>query len=143
LVTLAAGLAFAAGPPVLKSPPAQTPPPAAKPAQAPAEAKPASGPKAAAPSVSDADLQRAIQARLGRSKISADGFTVKVQGGVAILEGFTAVIQHKGTATRLAKRAGAKRVDNRIRISEEARQKAAARLGHGGEPAKVRVTRAN
>jgi hypothetical protein len=93
----------------------------------------ASRPKAstavpAASASTDAAVERAIQARFARSKISTNGFTVRVQAGVAILEGKTGVIQHKGTATRLAKRAGAKRVDNRIQISEAARQRAVANL---------------
>ena len=59
------------------------------------------------------------------SKIAANGFSVRVHDGEVVLEGTTDVIQHKGTATRLAKLAGARRVDNRIKITEEARQKAA------------------
>jgi len=78
--------------------------------------------------VNDTAIENAIQSRFARSKISTNGFTVRVQGGVAILEGKTGVIQHKGTATRLAKKAGARRVDNRIQISDAARQKAIANL---------------
>lgn len=76
----------------------------------------------------DSQIERTIKARLARSKIGRNGFQVKVQGGVATFEGRTNVIQHKGAATRMAKRAGAKAVVNNIVISEEARQKAAARL---------------
>ena len=73
---------------------------------------------------SDAALQAAIRARFARSKIAVNGFTVRVRDGVAILEGKTDVAQHKGVATRLARLAGARRVENRIRVSERAREKA-------------------
>lgn len=85
----------------------------------------------AAPVSSDAGLERAIKERFAKSKISVNNFTVRVQGGVATIDGRTDVIQHKGTATRLAKSAGAKRVVNRIQISEKAREKAAANLAKG------------
>ena len=78
--------------------------------------------------LSDAQIERNIRAKLAKSKISTNHFTVKVSGGVALLEGRTAVIQHKGVATRLAKSGGAIAVQNQIQISEEARAKAAARL---------------
>lgn len=77
---------------------------------------------------SDAVIEQNIRARFAKSKIAADKFTVRVQGGVAILEGTTGVVQRKGTATRLAKNGGAVAVNNRIRITEEARQAAASRL---------------
>jgi osmotically-inducible protein OsmY len=92
---------------------------------------PATPPASAKRGLPDADLERAIRARFARSKISTNGFTVRVQNGIAILEGQTGVIQHKGTATRLAKSAGAKAVQNKIQISEQARQKAAANLAKG------------
>jgi hypothetical protein len=92
-------------------------------------AKPQPGvPKAPAESLTDADLERAIRDRFARSKIGTNNFQVRVRGGVAVIEGFTAILQHKGTATRLAKAAGAKRVENRIEIDEAARQEAAERL---------------
>jgi BON domain len=130
---------LAAGPPTPKaSPPVASSQTAAKPVEV--SAKRSEAAIAPAPSQSktpfpvsvggDATIERAIQARFSRSKISTDGFTVKVQGGVAVLEGKTGVIQHKGTATRLAKRAGAKGVDNRIQISEAARERAIANLSH-------------
>ena len=77
---------------------------------------------------SDAAIEQAIRARFAKSKISADKFTVRVQGGVAVIEGSTDVVQRKGVATRLAKTGGAKAVDNRIRIGEGARAAAATRL---------------
>ena len=73
---------------------------------------------------SDAGLQQAIEARLAASKIAADRFQVHVRGSVAVLEGRTGVAQHKGTATRLAKLAGATKVDNRIEVTQRARDKA-------------------
>ena len=128
--------AIAAGPPTPRpspSQPALAAPTTTAPAKPALTRAPPSQPKAsnavpAASASNDAAIERAIQARFARSKISTNGFTVRVQAGVAILEGKTGVIQHKGTATRLAKRAGAKRVDNRIQISEAARQRAAANL---------------
>ncbi len=94
----------------------------------------------AAPSktISDPDLERAIKARFARSKISTDKFTAHVQGGVATLEGKTDVIQHKGTATRLAKTTGALAVVNHIQISDAAREKAADNLSKGRRRAQVK-----
>ena len=80
------------------------------------------------PVASDAAIEQNIKTRSAKSKIAEDKFTVRVQRGIAILEGTTNVIQRKGTATRLAKSGGAIGVDNRIRIGEAARQKAAANL---------------
>jgi hypothetical protein len=37
--------------------------------------------------LSDAELEKAIRERFARSKIATNGFSVRVQGGVAILEG--------------------------------------------------------
>jgi hypothetical protein len=50
---------------------------------------------------------------------------------VAIIEGRTTVIQHKGVATRLAKTGGAAAVNNRVQIDDAARTKAAANLEQG------------
>ena len=92
--------------------------------------------RAATPGLSDAQIERDIKARLARSpKLSLDKFTVKVQGGIATLEGKTNVIQHKGTATRMAKTAGAKAVVNNIQISDAARKAAADRLAEGRKKA--------
>src|ERR1051325_10909143 len=63
---------------------------------------------------SDAQIEAAIRAKFAKSKINADKFQVRVQGGVATLEGRTDVIQHKGTATRLPKTSGAIVVYNNI-----------------------------
>ena len=76
----------------------------------------------------DKAIEAAIRAKLAKSKIGQDGFTVRVQGGVAYWDGTTNVVQHKGSATRMAKTAGAVRVVNNIRVSEEAKAKAANNL---------------
>jgi hypothetical protein len=97
----------------------------------------------------DAEVEADIKRRFARSKISADQFTVRVSGGVAVIEGKTKIIQRKGVATRLAKLGGARSVDNRIQIDEAARAAAAAKLeksrtrsdGHGGERRRVQVSR--
>jgi osmotically-inducible protein OsmY len=78
--------------------------------------------------LSDAAIEAAIKAKLAKSKIGADHLTVKVHNGIAVWEGKTDVIQHKGAATRMAKAAGATAVVNNIQISEAARKKAADRL---------------
>lgn len=80
------------------------------------------------PAPADSQLEAAIRARFAKSKISVNNFTVRVQSGVATIEGSTGVIQHKGTATRLAKAAGAREVVNKIKISDAARQKATDQL---------------
>lgn len=87
---------------------------------------------------SDAELEKAIRARFAKSKIAADKFEVHVQGGKAIIEGATNVLQHKGTATRLARSSGAEEVENHIQPSDEARQKAADNLTKGRRRAQVK-----
>jgi osmotically-inducible protein OsmY len=86
----------------------------------------------------DRKLEAAIRARFARSKIDANHFRVRVEGGVATLEGRTDVIQHKGTATRLARAVGAKRVENRIEIGKEARERASANLAKGRRRAQLK-----
>jgi len=88
--------------------------------------------------IPDKELEKAIQARFSRSKIGANHFTVHVQGGVATLAGNTDVVQHKGTATRLAKTAGATAVVNQIQVSEAARQRAAGNLEKGRRRAQIK-----
>jgi osmotically-inducible protein OsmY len=95
----------------------------------------AHGKQAAVP---DAELEKSIRARFATSKISTHHFQVHVQGGVATLEGQTDVLQHKGTATRLAKNMGAVRVVNKIQVSEAAREKAAGNLTGGLRRAQVK-----
>lgn len=97
-------------------------------ANAPAAAKAPPAAKAAAPRVSDAEIDRTLRAKLAKSKLAANKFQIQVQGGVVTLDGKTNVIQHKGIMTRMAKTAGARAVNNRIEVSEAAKAKAAARL---------------
>lgn len=93
----------------------------------------------AQPRLSDAQIEADIRARLAKSqKISQDHFQVHVQGGVATIEGKTSVIQHKGSATRMAKSAGALAVNNRIQLSDAAKQKAAANLETGRRRAQIK-----
>jgi len=85
----------------------------------------------ARPRASDAQLEAVIRAKFAKSKINADKFTVHVQGGVATIEGKTDVVQHKGTATRMARTAGALAVNNHVQISQAARDRASANLEKG------------
>jgi hypothetical protein len=86
----------------------------------------------------DVALEKTIRAKLAVSKIAVDKFEVHVQGGVATITGKTGVLQHKGTATRLAKNAGAKQVVNRVEVSDEAKEKAASNLSSGARRAQVK-----
>jgi hypothetical protein len=90
------------------------------------------------PKLTDAQLESAIRAKFARSKINTDKFTVRVQGGVAHIEGKTDVLQHKGVATRMAKTAGAVMVDNRIQVSDAAKAKAAGNLEQGRRRVQVK-----
>ncbi len=56
---------------------------------------------------SDSEIEATIKTKLAKSKIGKDGFQVHVKDGVATWSGTTAVMQHKGAATRMAKTAGA------------------------------------
>jgi hypothetical protein len=78
--------------------------------------------------VSDAQIDAKIKTKLAKSKIGKDGFKYHVQHGVVTWEGTTGVVQHKGSATRMAKTAGATQVVNNIQISDAAKAKAAANL---------------
>jgi len=89
------------------------------------------------PATEDAALEARIRERLARSKLGADPIRVSVRGGVATFEGETAVIQRKGSATRMARSAGAVRVENHIRLSPEAKRKAAENLAKGRRRAQV------
>jgi len=93
---------------------------------------------AAKAALADAALENAIRQRFAKSKSAEDKFTVHVQGGVATIEGKTGVVQRKGSATRMAKTAGAKKVINRIQVSEAARDKASASLAQGRRRAQVK-----
>jgi len=127
LLSLALGTGYAA---TNAAPPARMlTAPATRSRQA-AIAKPATMP--------DAQLEKAIRARFAASKISTHHFQVHVQGGVATLEGQTDVLQHKGTATRLAKNSGAIKVVNHIAVSQAAKDKAAKNLAAGRRRAQVK-----
>jgi hypothetical protein len=86
----------------------------------------------------DKELEAVIRAKLAKSKIGKDGFTVRVQGGVAFWDGSTNVVQHKGAATRMAKTAGAKRVVNSIKVSDAGKETASANLEQGRRRAQVK-----
>jgi hypothetical protein len=86
----------------------------------------------------DKAIEGAIRAKLAKSKIGKDGFKVRVQGGVAYWEGSTEIVQHKGSATRMAKTAGARRVVNNIVISDAAKQSASGNLEQGRRRAQVK-----
>ncbi len=95
--------------------------------------------KAANAHASDSQIEAIIRAKLAKSKMAPEGFTVHVRNKVATWEGKTNVIQHKGAATRMSHTAGATQVVNNIKISEEARKKAAANFAkhrNGGQPVK-------
>ena len=86
----------------------------------------------------DREIEATIRAKLAKSKVGKDGFTVRVQGGIAYWEGKTDVVQHKGSATRMAKTAGAKSVVNKIKVSDAAKEKAADNLDQGRRRAQVK-----
>jgi hypothetical protein len=90
------------------------------------------------PRLTDAQLEAAIKGKFAKSKIHEDKFTVRVQGGVAHIEGKTNVLQHKGVATRMAKTAGAAMVDNRIEVSQAAKDRAAKNLESGRRRVQVK-----
>jgi hypothetical protein len=106
---------------------------ATTPTKSPAKAKTAQTSR-----ISDSDLEKAINAKFAASKISTDKFKAHVEGGVATLEGYTEIVQHKGTATRLAKTAGALAVVNNIEISQAAKDKAQANLDSGRRRAQLK-----
>lgn len=89
--------------------------------------------------VSDVELESKLHAKLAKSKIGKDGFTVHVKSGVVTWEGKTDVIQHKGAATRMARTAGALEVVNNIKISDEGRQRASGNFSGGPKRAQVKV----
>lgn len=103
-------------------------------AQAPKKAPAAQGTTAQ----QDKLIEATIREKLAKSKIGKDGFTVRVQGGVATWEGTTSVLQHKGAATRMAKTAGAKAVVNHIKVTDAAKQKAEDNLDQGRRRAQVK-----
>jgi hypothetical protein len=80
------------------------------------------------PTLTDAQIDAAIRTKLAKSKIGKDGLKYHVQRGVVTWEGNTNVMQHKGSATRMARTAGATQVINNIQISAGAKAKAASNL---------------
>ncbi|HTS51460.1 MAG TPA: BON domain-containing protein [Bryobacteraceae bacterium] len=86
---------------------------------------------------SDAEIEATIKAKLAKSKIGKEGFQVHIKDGVATWTGTTSVMQHKGAATRMAKTAGAIKVVNNIKVSEQAAAKAAGNIS--AAPRKVEV----
>ena len=92
----------------------------------------------AKPKLSDAQLEAAIRAKFAKSKVNEDKFTVRVQGGIATVDGKTNVVQRKGAATRMCKTAGALAVNNRVQVSDEAKKKAAGNLEEGRRRAQVK-----
>jgi hypothetical protein len=103
--------------------------------------KPSTASRSVASSVrsrlSDSQLEAIIRAKFAKSK-SANKFTVRVQGGVANIEGKTDVVQHKGAATHMAKSAGAIAVNNHVVVSDAAKQKAAGNLETGRRRAQIK-----
>ena len=82
----------------------------------------------ALPDATDGQILTAIRAKLAKSKVASDRFTVTVQNRIATFEGKTSVVQHKGVATRMARSSGAIAVQNHIQISEEAKARSVATL---------------
>jgi hypothetical protein len=107
-------------------------------AQTKAKAPPPQGAASSQGASQDVQIEAEIRARLAKSVIGKDGFTVRVQGGVAYWEGTTEVVQHKGSATRMAKSAGAKKVVNNIKVGDAAKEKAAGNLEQGRRRAQVK-----
>jgi hypothetical protein len=87
--------------------------------------------------LSDQQLEATIRTKFAKSK-SANQFRVRVQGGVATIEGKTDVIQHKGAATRMAKTAGAAMVNNKVEVSDAAKKQAAGNLEEGRRRVQVK-----
>ena len=112
----------------------QKQPPARTVAAAPAHARSKKPP----PNLTDPQLEAAIRAKFAKSKINADKFTVHVSGGTATIEGKTEVVQHKGTATRMARTAGARLVVNKVQVSDAAKAAANANLAQGRRRAQVK-----
>jgi hypothetical protein len=101
-------------------------------------ASPAASPKAkSTPRLTDQQLEAKIRSKFAASK-SAPTFKVRVQGGVAFIDGKTDVIQHKAAATRMAKTAGAVAVENNVQVSDAAKKKAAGNLEEGRRRVQVK-----
>ena len=66
-----------------------------------------------------------LKQKMSRSKLKSDDLKYQVKDGVVEWSGTVSVSQRKGTATRMAKTAGAKRVVNRILVKASAGRSAA------------------
>jgi len=86
---------------------------------------------------SDAEIEATIKAKLAKSKIGKDPLQVHVKDRVATWTGNTSVMQHKGAATRMAKTAGALKVVNNIKVSDDTTAKTTGNIGAG--PRRVEV----
>jgi hypothetical protein len=82
----------------------------------------------------DAQIEAKLHDKLAKSLIGKDGFIAKVKAGVVYWEGSTAVAQHKGAATRMAKSSGARRVVNNIQV-----KKSVEKVDNKAAPAKQAV----
>ena len=100
-------------------------------------APPPSKKPTAQPKFTDQQLEALIRAKFAKSK-SANQFKVHVQGGVATIEGKTDVVQHKGSATRMAKVAGAAVVNNKVEVSDSAKKASAGNLEEGRRRVQVK-----
>lgn len=89
---------------------------------------------AVASATGDQALRDAILKRFAASRIGARNFQVAVSNGIVTLTGNTDIAQHKGTATRLAKSAGAKEVLNEIEISDAGKQRMRRSLDGARKP---------
>lgn len=76
----------------------------------------------------DAQIEATIRTKLAKSKIGKDGFRFHVQRGVVTWEGTTNVMQHKGSATRMARAAGAVQVINNIEVNGSAKARTTGNL---------------
>jgi hypothetical protein len=88
----------------------------------------AAGKAARKPAATDREIEQKIQAKLAKSKLAVDHFSVFVAHGVVTVAGVTDVPQHKGVMTRMAKAAGAVAVRNNIRVSAAGKAKTTAAL---------------
>jgi hypothetical protein len=76
----------------------------------------------------DSQIDATIRGKLAKSKIGKDGFKFHVQHGVVTWEGSTSVVQHKGSATRMARTSGAVQVVNNIQVSASGKEKSSSNL---------------
>ncbi|MEO8660201.1 MAG: hypothetical protein ABI693_17150 [Bryobacteraceae bacterium] len=84
------------------------------------------------PQLRDNGLRDEIVTRLARSKSADDHFQIHVQGTSVTISGKTDVVQHKASATRMAKSAGALTVVNKIEVSAAGKAKSTAGLRRAG-----------